>query len=267
MNIEKNEELPVIILAGGRGTRLGSGFEQIPKPLVRIGEFPILLHIMSIYIKYGSRRFIICTGFESIAFTKYFESICCFKSGDEFELDMLIFDKISNRSFSNKSEIISVKILDTGLETTTLGRLKKARHYITSEVFLATYGDGVADIDIGKVLKFHKSNRFEVTLSAFHPPSRFGELTLDKSGQVKTFEEKQLSAALVNAGFFVMNRNGFIDDADVGETLEEGLLSELCARGLLGAVSFETRWQMMDTPREVEILSNYVLEQNAFWLL
>jgi NDP-sugar pyrophosphorylase family protein len=95
----------------------------------------------------------------------------------------------------------------------------------------------------------------------------FGELTLEKTGQVKTFEEKQLSAALVNAGFFVMNRNGIIDDADAGETLEEGLLSELCARGLLGAVSFETRWQMMDTPREVEILSNYVLEQNAFWLL
>lgn len=259
------ENIPVVILAGGKGTRLGTEFDLLPKPLVKIGELPILIHIMSIYFKCGIENFFICIGFKSEKFFEYFEGIAEEREGNSFFIEKDIFEKLLDGKVTRISKRVKVTLLETGLDTTTGGRLKKALEVISSEFIFATYGDGVADIDIRKVLDFHVRNRFEATISAFHPPSRFGEIVSDHKGQVISFKEKQLSTSLVNAGFLVVNQR-VRDQIDEGESLEEGLLSSLTNKGLLGAVKFETKWQMMDTPREVELLRNAVARGKPFWL-
>jgi glucose-1-phosphate cytidylyltransferase len=259
-------KLTCVILAGGRGTRLGSAFDFIPKPLVRVGPYPIILHIISIYFRAGVNQFLVCTGFKSKEIESYFEEISVGKSGDTFLLQTEMFPKLFSKANTSNSDVkISVRLLSTGLESTTAGRVKQALEHIDTDQFLCTYGDGLAKIDISDVFDVHNRNSFEVTMAAFHPPSRFGEVTINETGRVLSFREKQLSSVLVNGGFFVMeSRVKYQINPNL--SLEEGLLTSCANNGTLGAFVSKDFWQMMDTPREVEILNRLYLMSEVPWL-
>jgi glucose-1-phosphate cytidylyltransferase len=264
--VKSLDEITCVILAGGRGTRLGTAYDSIPKPLVRIGPYPILMHIISIYYRSGVRKFLVCTGFKSHSFSEYFDSITRSKAGDSYVLrPQMCPELFPNYTWAEGRSDFFVELLDTGIESTTANRVRQAMERISTRQFFCTYGDGVAKIDIRKLFNFHFTEDFEITISAFHPPSRFGELVLDKSGRVLSFKEKQLSSVLVNGGFLVMNSN-LHHKIDINLSLEEGLLSSCAQEGKLGAYVSNDFWQMMDTPREVELLQNRFLKSDAPWL-
>lgn len=263
------KSIPVVILAGGLGTRLGESSDRTPKPLVRIGNYPILLHIISGYLKYGYTSFIICAGYKAGEFKRYFSELdlemnnqfFSFKNAIRTGRDLL---PGTNDLRINSSEF-EVAVIDTGLETTTAGRIAKIRSLVSSDYFLCTYGDGVSSLNINELVKYHLSGSALATLTAFHPPSRFGEIDIDNNGCVTSFREKQLTASYVNGGFFVFDKSVF-DLIDPELSLEEGLLSKLSAEGKLRAYLSEDYWQMMDTPREVELLNKQIQQGSAPWL-
>lgn len=259
-------EIPVVILAGGKGTRLGTEFGLKPKPLVCIGSHPILMHIISIYMKSGFRKFYICVGFRSQDFTNYFKSIGSEISANSYRVSSMELPKIASSLPSQVDGFyIEIKLLDTGENSTTAKRIKMAIDEFDSNLFCATYGDGVAHLDVLSVLNFHLQKKFQATLTAFHPPSRFGEVIVDGVGLVIKFQEKQLSSTLVNGGFFVMNRE-IKNDINPQLSLEDGLLTSYCQQGKLGAYVSKEFWQMMDTPREVELLNQLCNQGNPPWL-
>lgn len=260
------QDLSAVILAGGRGTRLGGDFGYIPKPLVRIGPFPILLHIVSIYLRAGVRKFVVCSGYKSDLLRDYLKKTSSESTDVDFVFKTGDFpDLLGNVDFSKIPETFLISLLDTGLDTTTSGRLAQAMQVIEDDTFLCTYGDGVARLEINEVLEFHEGNGFDITLTAFHPPSRFGEVSLGENGRVTSFREKQLSSALVNGGFFVINRSvrAFLE-AEL--PLELGLLTSCAQNGSLGAFVSKGFWQTMDTPREVELLNSLYVRGKAPWI-
>ena len=176
--------MKVIILAGGFGTRLSEYTDTIPKPMVPIGGKPIIEHIMNIYSKFGHKEFYIALGYKGEVIKNYF------------------------KNFKNKSW--EINLIDTGSDTLTGGRLKRMEKYLFNETFLMTYGDGISDIDINELIKFHKDHKKMVTISAVRPPARFGSLSLNGSNVIKFKEKKQLGESWINGGFFVMNP-GFLN--------------------------------------------------------
>lgn len=159
----------------------------------------------------------------------------------------------------------TVTIADTGEKTLTGGRLKQIKDLIHHDRFLCTYGDGVTNLDINEVISFHKNQKVAGTLTAFHPPSRFGEVEIGEDGGVLSFKEKPLGSSFVNGGFFVFEKTIF-DILNPEMSLEEGLLTELALRGQLAAFKSNSYWQMMDTPREVQILNDLFASGSAPWL-
>lgn len=261
----KADKLPVILLAGGKGTRLGHSFDLMPKPLVKIGPYPVIMHIIAIYYRAGCRDFFVCMGFRANYFLKFFDEVCVHKSENTFEVSPLAFPKLFGPFITKFSKPFTVTLLDTGLDDTTSSRLKQALSVIESQRVLCTYGDGLARIDINDLISHHEYLGVDVTLTAFNPPSRFGEIIVESNGRVVNFEEKQLSRSLVNGGFFVMERT-VEEDLDPNTSLESGLLSSYCLKGKLGAYIPGTYWQMMDTPREVEILNEVFVSGRAPWI-
>lgn len=260
------EDLSCVLLAGGKGTRLGGEYGSIPKPLVRIGPYPIIMHIISIYYRAGIRNFLICTGFKSSQVGDYFDEVAMKKNENVYYLKPQIFPRLfSVQEHANLTEDFSVDLLYTGIDSTTAGRVKQAIEKIQTNEFFCTYGDGVASLDVRKVYEFHTQNSFDITMTAFHPPSRFGEVIVDNFGKVQRFQEKQLSSTLVNGGFFVVNSNVY-DKINEVLSLEEGLLTDLTATGKLGAFISKDYWQMMDTPREVELLNHHYMSSDVPWL-
>ena len=170
--------MKVVILAGGFGTRISEYTKRIPKPMIKINGLPILLHIINHYVSYGFREFYIALGYKGNVIKKYFKSL--------------------------KTEKISVNLIDTGLNTMTGGRLKRLYKFLKNDTFLATYGDGLSNVNLEKLIKFHKKNKKLVTLTAVRPPARFGTIKL-KGNQVSYFKEKSsLDEGWINGGFFVM---------------------------------------------------------------
>ena len=199
--------MKVIILAGGHGTRLSEYTKLVPKPMVKVGKVPIIVHIMKHYLKYGFNDFIIATGYKSEVFKKYFKGYK--KIGEPF------FSKIKNNN-------CRINILDTGLKTLTGGRLKRASKYLNKkdENFMFTYGDGVSNVNLNELLRFHKKHRKKITVTAVRPPARFGELKLNKN-LVQSFKEKpQTEAGWINGGFFVAKQD-FINFIDNDRTILE----------------------------------------------
>ena len=191
--------MKVVILAGGKGTRLSEYTESIPKPMVNIGDYPIIWHIMQIYAYYGFKDFVIGLGYKSELIKDYFLK---FKSlNSDFTVDL---SSGNIEIHQNKSLEWKVTLVDTGLETMTGGRLKRLRNYLDEDTFMLTYGDGLANINIKSLLEFHNNHKKMVTMTAVRPPARFGELELN-SNLVKSFKEKpQLNDGWINGGFFVM---------------------------------------------------------------
>jgi glucose-1-phosphate cytidylyltransferase len=263
--------LPVVILAGGMGTRLGQESLLIPKPLVRIGTHPILLHIMAKYIHLGHSNFIICAGYKADQLKNYFKDFgsnfvdptyaISLKSGSvELWKSSAIED-----SLGLLGKEFQVEIVDTGLNSTTAERLMRISSRIKGDKFLCTYGDGVTSQNLNEVLQHHDKHDLMATLTAFHPPSRFGEIDVDERSLVTSFQEKPLGKSYVNGGFFVFSSDVF-SVIDPNKSLEEGLLAKLADLNQLTAFKSEAFWQMMDTPREVELLNHLYSQGNAPWL-
>jgi glucose-1-phosphate cytidylyltransferase len=268
-----NNPTEVIILAGGLGTRLQEETILKPKPMVNIGQYPMLLHIMSIYIDHGFSNFIISAGYKAEVIRKYFVNFELFSKDVEttYGINGTIINKYSESSLVNSQNKLSalsapwqIKIIDTGIDTTTAGRILRLQELIKSNNFMCTYGDGLADINLQNLVDFHLSKNTLATVTAVHPPSRFGELEIQDDGKVVSFQEKPLSNSYINGGFFVFNKEIF-NIIDESKTLEDGLLSDLSIQNQLSAYVHDGFWQNMDTVREMRILNNYWQSKDAPW--
>jgi len=254
--------MKVIILAGGLGTRLGQQVETIPKPMVPIGSKPILWHVMKIYSHYGFNEFIICLGAKANVIKSYFHEYEIFNN--DFTIDMASGNTEYHNAHGEKNW--KVTLVDTGLDTLKGGRIKSVEKYLDSETNMLTYGDGLADIDLNKLLAFHKSHNKIVTITGVHRPSRFGEL-VEEGGKVRSFAEKpQFSKGLINGGFMVFNR-GMLDYLTEDEDcdFEIGPLENLAKAGQVMVYLHEGSWDCMDHERDVAYLNQLWKENKAFW--
>jgi len=255
--------MKVVILCGGMGTRLKEETEFKPKPMVMIGDRPILWHIMKIYAHYGYDDFVLCLGYKGEIIKEYFYHYEILANDFQVTLGRKNEIKIfHNHQEKNWKVILS----DTGDKALKGARLKRIERYIDSENFMVTYGDGVADINIDHLLKFHKSHGKIATLTGVKPLSRFGELQVEGEN-VKEFAEKPQSAkGLINGGFFVFRRDIFDyleerEDCD----LEYGALEELAKLGELMVYRYDGFWACMDTYRDVEYLKRLWTQGKALW--
>ena len=241
--------MKVIILAGGFGTRLAEYAETIPKPMVPIGGKPIIWHIMQRYAVFGHKDFYIALGYKSEVIKEYFLSFNALNS--DFSID-LSTGKITTHNSSGMDW--NVTLVDTGQDSMTGGRVKRLESFIGNEPFLLTYGDGVADIDIDALMKFHENHGRMVTITAVHPAARFGELSID-GDCVKSFKEKpQVTRGWINGGFFVCQPQFFDLIKDDQTVLEKEPLEQAAIMGELMAYNHEGFWQCMDTKRDRDLL-------------
>ena len=231
--------MKVVILAGGKGTRISEYTETIPKPMVPIGNKPILEHIINYYIKFGFNDFIIVTGYKH---------------------------KIIKNYFKNKTKVGNIKVINTGVETLTGSRLKKIS-YELKQTFMLTYGDGLSNIDLNKLLYFHKKNNKKITLTAVHPPARFGELSIYR-GLVTKFEEKpQLQKGWINGGFFVVEPEFLKLIGNNNVMLERSPLTKAVKKMSLAAYKHKDFWFCMDTLRDKKVLDEMIRKKQSPWLL
>ncbi len=254
--------MKVIILAGGWGTRLNRRTELIPKPMVKIGNQPILWHIMKIYSHYGFNEFIICLGVKGDIIKDYFANFDIRNNNFTIDLSLGKFEFHDNQEKSNWK----VTLVDTGLNTLKGGRIKRIEKYLDPNMNMLTYGDGVANINLKKLVEFHKSHGKTITITGVHPPSRFGELN-EKDSKVLKFQEKsQTSIGLINGGFMVFNNNllnYLTSDEDCD--FEKGALDKLTEGGEVMVYKHLGNWECMDHERDVDHL-NYLWNSNkAFW--
>jgi glucose-1-phosphate cytidylyltransferase len=223
--------MKVIILAGGLGSRLSKYTKSIPKPMVKIFKIPIIVRIIKFYAKFGFKDYIIASGYKSEIIEKYFKK---------------------------KKLNLNVRVINTGKNTMTGGRIKRLKKFINKERFMLTYGDGLSNLNLKNLIKFHKKNKNIVTLTAVRPPARFGGIKLTGS-KVKYFREKsRLDEGWINGGFFVMEPeiiNFLKDDKTV---LEQGPLEKICKLKKLGAFKHHGFWQCMDTVRDKKLLEEAV---------
>lgn len=241
--------MKAVILAGGFGTRLGSLTENVPKPMVKVGRDPLILHIMRIFAKFGISEFVIAAGYKSDVIKDYFVGLYR-NSGD------LTVDTASGKlvRHGNRTPKWTVTIADSGEDALTASRLRQLRPYLQDEPFLLTYGDGVADVNISKLVEFHKRNRKIATITAVRPNARFGELQI-MDGKVLSFEEKpQLIQGWINGGFMVLEPEVFDSFPPGNVMLEREPMEKLVADGQLMAFHHEGFWQCMDTKRDLDYL-------------
>ena len=229
-----------MILAGGKGTRFKEYTDEIPKPMIMANGKPLLIHILNIYKKYGIENCIILAGYKKNVIQDYFE-------------DNFAKHSDSSTTFVD-SDNLKVTVLDTGEETMTGGRLKQGIEYLGDEQFYLTYGDGIADVNITELTKFHIVNEAKVTLTEVRPPARFGSLELDKNLVMKFGEKDNTNEGWINGGFFVINKD-IISYLDSNDTIFEREPLESIARDHnLYAYKHDSFWQCVDTIRELEIL-------------
>lgn len=253
--------MKVVILAGGLGTRLSEETTLRPKPLVEIGDRPILWHIMKIYAAHGLNDFIICCGYKGELIKSYFSNYFLMTSDVSVDL--------SNRSiqYLTHSDVDwKITMVDTGLETMTGGRIKRIANYLDGDTFCLTYGDGVSNVDIGASIKFHKSHNRAATVTAVPSPGRFGILDLDGQDRVSRFHEKpDYEMGWINGGFFVLNKD-VLDYIEGDKTIwERTPLEQLAADNQLSAFKHSGFWRPMDTLRDKNELNQLWASGNAPW--
>lgn len=253
--------MKVVLLAGGFGTRISEESHLKPKPMIEIGGRPILWHIMKEYSYYGFNEFVICAGYKQQVIKEFFANYFLHMSD-------VTFDMQSNEMqvHSNAAEPWRVTVVDTGLETMTGGRVKRVQKYIGEEPFLLTYGDGVCDIDLRKLVAFHKSHGKMVTMTAIQPEGRFG--VLDTEGdRVKAFREKsQSDTGWINGGYMVVEPGIFDLIEGDGTVFERAPLEKAAAMGELMVYRHDGFWQCMDTLRDKEKLEKMITEGEAPWI-
>ena len=256
--------MKVVLLAGGFGTRISEESIYKPKPMVDIGEQPIIWHIMKEYSYYGHNEFIICAGYKQQVIKQWFADYFMRKSDISFD-----YRNGSNEMIIHKSNVEpwKVTIVDTGLDTMTGGRIKRIQEYVGDETFLMTYGDGVCDVDINKLIEFHKENNKIATLTAVLQDQTKGILDIGGDNAVKSFREKKLDDGVpINAGYMVFEPKIF-DYIDGDRTvLERGPLEKLAEQGELMSYIHKGFWQCMDNMREKETLEKLIKAGKAPWM-
>ena len=252
--------MKVVILAGGLGTRLSEKTYKIPKPLIEIGNIPILIHIMKIYSYYGFNDFIICLGYKGYLIKKYFLHYCLYNS-------YMTIDFKSNefKYHNNLSENWKVTLVDTGLNTFTAGRILKIKEYIDEDTFMLTYGDGVSNININELLHFHTDHKKIATCTAVQQASRFGKVKINEENFISDFNEKPINDnSWINGGFFVFNKEifNYLDD----DMLEKNVLPKLVEDKQLKAYKHKGFWKCMDTMSDKSQLEKMWID-NPKWKL
>lgn len=253
--------MKVVILAGGFGTRISEESHLKPKPMIEIGEQPILWHIMKLYSHYGYNDFVICLGYKQYVIKEYFADYFLHTSD-------ITFDLSTNQMqvHNNYAEPWKVTLVDTGLNTMTGGRIKRVQKYIGNEPFLLTYGDGVSNVDIDKLVEFHQSHGKLATMTAISTRQRFGVLDLDASHQVHSFREKTKDdGEIINGGFMVMQPEIFDYLEGDSTVFEKKPLATLADEGQLMAFTHKGFWQCMDTQRDKKLLEDMWSENQAPW--
>jgi glucose-1-phosphate cytidylyltransferase len=253
----------VVILCGGRGTRLREETELRPKPLIEIGGRPILWHIMKTYAAYGFTDFVLCLGYKGEMIKEYFlnyeamNNDCTITLGKKNSIEFHT-DHLENGW--------SITLVDTGLDTMTGSRVRKIAPYIDSDCFMLTYGDGVADVNVKDLLAFHRARKKIGTVTGVHPSSRFGELIIDGEKVISFSEKPQTTNGFINGGFFIFKKKIF-DYIGKGDQvyLEREPLEQLASDGQLAVYLHEGFWQCMDTRRELDLLNRLWDEGKAPW--
>jgi len=255
--------MKVVILCGGLGTRLREETEFRPKPMVNIGNWPILWHIMKIFAHYGHKEFVLSLGYKGDMIKDYFYRYEIMNNDVTFELGFP--EKTCIHQF-HEEKGWHVTLADTGQKTLKGARLKKVEKYITEDEFMVTYGDGVADININALLDFHHRHGKLATVTGINPASRFGELKIE-GNRVEAFNEKpENSSGLINGGFFVFNKSIFdYLSADDNCDLEIGALERIANEGQLMVYKHKGSWACMDTLRDMDYLNKLWDENKAFW--
>jgi len=254
--------MKVVILAGGYGTRLSEETRVRPKPMVEVGNRPILWHIMKIYSAYGLNDFVICLGYKGEMIKSYFADYFLHHADVTFDLQ-----KKEMQVHRSEIEPWRVTLVDTGEKTMTGGRIKRIRDYVENETFCLTYGDGVGDINIPGLIEFHRNQKSLATLTAVQPPGRFGAFTLEEGEiKIRDFREKSThKSAWINGGFFVLEPAIFDYIAEDGTVWEQEPMQRLSGEGLLAAYRHTGYWQSMDTLRDLEVLEEKWRSGNAPW--
>lgn len=242
--------MKVVILAGGKGTRLSELTKNIPKPMVKIGSKPILIHIMSLYLKYGFKEFYILAGYKSKVIKNYFKKF-----------------KTVNKPFNFKIKNINCKvtIIDSGQNSMTGGRLKKVQDFLKQdEQFMFTYGDGISNVNIKKLINFHKKNKKLITVTAVRPPARFGEILIKKN-LVYSFKEKpQVSQGWINGGYFITQKNFLNFIKNEKTILEKKPLEAVAKKKQLTVFKHYKFWKCMDTLRDRNELIQIYKKKGGF---
>ena len=253
--------MKVVILAGGLGTRISEETDTRPKPMVEIGSKPILWHLMKIYSSFGFNDFIICCGYKGYVIKEYFSNY--FLHNSDIKVD-LIENNIS--VIKDNVEPWNITLVDTGDETMTGGRLLRVKdHLLNEEDFCFTYGDGLSNVNIKELVKFHKSHKKKATLTAVHAPGRFGALKIEKES-VSSFDEKPRGdGSMINGGFFIL-KTDVLNYIEGDETIwEKEPLETLAKENELKAYRHEDFWQPMDTLRDKNLLEDLWNRDNAPW--
>ncbi|MCU0609756.1 MAG: glucose-1-phosphate cytidylyltransferase [Chitinispirillaceae bacterium] len=256
--------MKVVILAGGFGTRISEESVIKPKPMIEIGYKPILWHIMKMYSHFGFNEFVICLGYKGYVIKEYFDHYFLHESDITYD-----FSKDNEQVVHGHSaEPWKVTLVNTGLNTMTGGRVKRIQPYIGNEPFLLTYGDGVADVDINKLLLFHQSHGKMVTVTAVQPSGRFGVIDIDQNNKVMNFWEKPKSeASWISGGFFVMDPRVFDYIEDDRTILEKTPLVKITEEGELRAFKHTGFWQCMDKMSDKALLEDLWGSGKAPWKL
>lgn len=254
--------MQVVILAGGLGTRISEESHLRPKPMIEIGDMPILWHIMKTYSYYGFNDFIICCGYKGYMIKEYFADYYLHRSDVTFDFTQ------DNKMIihSNVAEPWKVTVVDTGLNTMTGGRVKRIEKYITTDNFMLTYGDGVSDVNIKKLVAYHQQHEKLATITAIQPGGRYGVLDIDETNNIDEFKEKAIEdGGWINGGFMVLNRAIFKLISDDNTILERYPLEQLAKQKQLVAYKHQGFWQCMDTLRDKVLLEDLNNSGRAPW--
>lgn len=256
--------MKVVLLAGGFGTRISEESHLKPKPMVEIGGKPILWHIMKYYSYYGYNEFIICCGYKQHVIKEWFANYYLHNSDITF--DFTCDNKMIVHN--NVAEPWKVTLIDTGLHTMTGGRIKRIKEYVNNEPFMLTYGDGVSDVDINKLVNFHKSHGKIATMTAVNVGQQFGVLEIDENGTINKFREKSdTDGGVINAGFMVLNPEIFDYIEGDNTVFEKEPLETIASEGQLKAYMHPGFWKCMDTQRDREKLEEMIETKQAPWMV
>jgi glucose-1-phosphate cytidylyltransferase len=258
--------MKVVILCGGQGTRIRDVADNLPKPMISIGEYPIVWHIMKYYSSYGFKDFILCLGYKGQVIKNFFLNYETYSS----DISISFENSEKKVSYNNSPDIEgwNITLAETGLDTMTGGRVKKIKKYIPKgDSFLLTYGDGLCDLNINDLIDYHKKLNVTMTLTGVRPPARFGELMANSNGLITEFNEKpQATEGRISGGYFVCNYNifDFIKDSD-DVVFEQEPMKDLVERKELAVYKHDGFWQCMDTYRDWQLLNSLFEKGKAPW--